>query len=193
MRRFDSVLRSRVFSVAVVLLLAGTGVKWCYNQAAGGGPISPPCTSSRRSRLARVFAYPAAFHPSIIEFHGHEITVREAWVERRSKIRHLLVWIPYREQLDGYALCFSLSGGKEVFEKVSGSDTPLWVMDDMNQGFTRTNSPSGRTVFYQYMDVLPSDITVSLVSTWKERRRNDIRVQIVPFDQGDRIQEAIPP
>jgi hypothetical protein len=175
----------------VGLVLVATGIKWCFNRAGEQGLYSPPCTSSGRARLAQVYVHSASFSPSIIEFHGKEIQIREAWVERRSKRQHFLVWFPYRKQLDGFALCFSLGDGKEVFQNVSAA--PFWVMGDMNESFTRMNSPSGRPVFYQYLDVLPSDITVSLMTSWKEQRRKGIRVEIRPFDQGDRIQQAIPP
>jgi hypothetical protein len=140
--------------------------------------------------LARVYVYSASFRPSIINFHGQDITIREAWVEKRSKIRHLLVWFPYREQLDGYVFCFSLNDGKEVFENAESS--PFWVMDDLNQSFIQTKSPSGRPVFYQYLEVLSSDFTMSLMASWKDQRPKNIEVEINPFDQSNLIQQAMP-
>ena len=82
--------------------------------------------------------------------------------------------------------------GKELFQKVDGSEMSSFVMGGFNQGFVGTSSASGRLVFYQSLDVLPSDMTLSLVTSLRDRRRKDIRVEVGPSDQSDRVQQAMP-
>lgn len=192
LRSFGARVRNLLPLIAT-LLLAATAIKWGFNRMGDEGVWSKPCTSSKRARLAGVYVYSASFHPSIIDFQGRKITIREAWAERRSKIHHFLVWFPYRKSLDGYVLCFSLSGGKEEFEKGNGNTPAFWVMDDLNESFAQMLSPSGRMVFYQYLDVLSSENSVSLMTSWKDQRRNDITVQMGSPGQSDRIQETIQP
>ncbi|HEX4085513.1 MAG TPA: hypothetical protein VHY22_11415 [Chthoniobacteraceae bacterium] len=176
----------RILLGAAVLLIVATGLKCVWN---GVTENSLPCVSSRRARLWGIFVCKAEFHPAIIQWGGREIEIREAWVERASRVRHWLVWFPRREQLEGYRLCFSLHTGKEVFE--GGASSPFWVMGNADHDFAWFTSPSGRMVFYDELNPLPSSVFLSLLRSPGEPRKQNILVAINPSDSA--VGNGIPP
>ncbi len=164
--------------IALVVLLTAvvvaTAIKNFLNQLGDKGPVSTPCTSSAESKRWRTYVCLAKFEPGVFNYRTHEIVIREAWVERTSKELYFLVWFPYRKNIGGYQLCFTLRSGNEVFTS-SSFEPPFFVIGKRGNGFATVNLDE---LFYDTLDELPPTVRVSLLSDWKEERLTNIVVRI---------------
>ena len=130
-----------IFWVLVVVLMA-TVVKYlCNNLSDKGAPDSGASYSMMESQRRGVFLYPIKIIPNRFYWEGREIRVKEAWVERRCKIKYLLVWISKKEFVDGYKICFTLEDNEDLL----GGIRALLRVD--KNSFSRQVC-SSQTVFY---------------------------------------------
>jgi hypothetical protein len=96
--------------------------------------------------------------PKPLSFCCTEIAIQSAWLERRP--------------IGGFALCFRVGQGKEVFQ---GPDHPFFVLDDRDAGFEERH---GRG-WLQIIERLDSDdlssIRATLIRHWNDERQKNIR------------------
>ena len=96
--------------------------------------------------------------PDSLAFAGEKITFEPAWLERRPG--------------GDYVLCFRIDKGKDVFKKPS---SPFFVSGDRDASLEERHSRD----FLQVIEWLASDdlstVRASLIQSWKEERKKDIR------------------
>ncbi|MSQ95535.1 MAG: hypothetical protein EXR98_13380 [Gemmataceae bacterium] len=91
--------------LAVVALIAFSLVD------ASEGRRDGPCYTLRESKLRGCFVCSVTFAPSLINWNGKQIAIKEAWIEERFDRG------PFgfkRKTLSGYHLCLNLSQGSDV-------------------------------------------------------------------------------
>jgi len=158
----------------ILLVILATPVKWFMNAFEDISPCGSPLYSLQEARQWQVYFYPARVTPAKLTYRGQKIEIKEAWVERRSMRSYFLVWFPYRKDLGGYDLCFTLKKGKEIFHT---SPIPFWVAGDEGHGFAEVSSGE-KQVFCETLEQLPSSLKVSLIDSWNQPRPKDIEVTI---------------
>jgi hypothetical protein len=96
--------------------------------------------------------------PNTLSFAQKKITFEAAWLERRPD--------------GGYALCFRIEQGREVFK---GTGRVFFVCGERDTGFEERHGSD----WLQFIERLDSDdlssVRASLITGWKEERPKDIR------------------
>ena len=166
-----------IIKIGIVALVVATPVKWVSNVFGDKTYYDSPCFSSLEARLWRIYVCRARIAPSKLNYRDQEIEIKEAWIERRSKTCYLLIWFPYKKDMGGYQLCFTLEKGGEIFRSWP---VPFWVSGDADHtfGICSSSSRKNNMVIYEHLETLPCSEKVSLIEGLKQPRPKDIEVTI---------------
>ena len=165
-----------IIKIGIAAFVIATPIKWVANGLADKTNFDSPSRYSWEARLRRSFVCRAHFNPSTITYHDQKIVVRESWVEKRTKLRYFLVWLPYYENKGGYQLCFTLKEGDAAF---NGSPSPFWVTGNAGHSFGHISEKGGGRFYHDdASQTIPSSIKISLLDSWSQPRPQDIEILI---------------
>lgn len=166
-----------ITKIGIAAFVVATPIKWGANILADKTNFDPPSRSSLEARLRRSFVCGAHFNPSTIPYLDQKIVIREVWVERRTKLRYFLVWLPYYENKGSYELCFTLKEGGAIF---AAPNAPFWAIGDEGHYFGTVTFSKHKyaTIFYETLDALSSALKLSLLDSRSKPRPKDIEILI---------------
>jgi hypothetical protein len=82
----------------------------CLTDRIGTAHSNPPSYSIRESKERGVYVCPVSVEPCVINWEGHEIVIKEAWLEKASVRPFWQTPTFYVNRItSGYFLCFNLS------------------------------------------------------------------------------------
>ena len=140
---------------------------------AGMPPQSPPCYSIQESKAQGYFVCSLSCAPSLLQWEGKEVAIKEAWLERRRQRNHS--WNPFAPRyvpLSGYNLCLKLSKGWDVLWK-----GPMFVLAGSEQ--KRAFGRIGEVVLWETLEAASaSDYTVYFTENFK--LANAVKITVTP-------------
>ena len=148
-------LRPLLILLGILIVVGATGWKAASNAIGNKLNYSPPCKGIFEARLYRVFVAELTAHPRTIQAGEETVTIESAWIEKRSKIEPLFVWIPHRTPKDGYVVRFII---KSAPPKLNDA---LWKFDGAMHGMmtdARVERPDAEFA------TLPESVFVTLLS-----------------------------
>lgn len=146
----------KTFLILIAILIVAGATMWKAgaNALTNKTTISEPCRSVLEAKLFRVFVCEMEPHPRTVRLGDEIVTIRAAWVERRSRKDNLLVWLPHRTARDGYVLRFEVKTPLHQMEA-------LWHFEGAMHGMmTSARSP----LPYAWFETLPDTVRVTLVA-----------------------------
>jgi hypothetical protein len=142
MEHQDSFMKKKALSYFLIALLSLAIVdallSWLFTGLSTMPTGIRPAYTVADSRSRDAFIAHVTVTPDVIDWKGKRIAIKEAWVERRTELVWIYVFIPFvvehyeYKQIDGYNLCINLSEGRDAL--VSG-DSPFFVLEGRGNGF----------------------------------------------------------
>jgi len=146
-------------------------------------PSLTSCCTVAESKAKGVFLTNVAIEPRSFEWDGTLVSIKESWLEKRSKragtyvvVPLILEW-PRYETIEGYYVCFNLAQGKELV-KLGG---PFFVRENKEASFQQTSDLAFSEL------VVESDLkgfSIFLTNDW--RFSKVVKLKVMPaLAEGD--------
>jgi hypothetical protein len=137
----------------VLLALVDAGLSWLSTELANVTSKNHPSPTIAASKGRGAFVEPVTFTPSVINWNGERIIVREAWLEHRTELVRIYEIVPFLwayshyRNADGYNLCFNLDQRRDVL----GSPGPSFYVEGKGRSFGEQYS-RGSVVLWEELD-----------------------------------------
>lgn len=139
---------------------------------AGDPNQNPPCYSIREAKFRGSYVCSVSFSPSLINWKGKEIAIKEAWIERRlERNSSLNPFAPRYKTVKGYHMCFNLSVGWDVLWD-NPTKAPLFVFEGSHKSF----GSIGTVVLWEDLENIESSEYTVLCTDFEKA----IRIKVTP-------------
>ncbi len=167
-----------VLGIATAALLALDGLFGLLVTLAVNNEIdkSSSYTIREAERKGTLVARLAA-SPTTVDWHGHRITVNEAWVEHKARRLYTVVIIPFVldypicENLPGYYLAMNLKEGGQAFKE----SRALFVRPGRGASFAERWERGGPVLFWDEIDDPDNaPFVVQLTDNWRREGAKEL-------------------
>jgi hypothetical protein len=131
---------------AMLVMVAFALVGLSQTPLLANDPTMHPCPSIRTSKFWGRYICSASVTPSMIEWKGKRIAIREAWIEKNLFRKPSVN--PFATSQNGYNLCITLSEGWDV---LSDGDHPVFFRLKEDERHYSSFSQVGTLVMYAWV------------------------------------------
>jgi len=135
----------------------------------------PPSYSINDAKSYGCYVCSLSCTPSVIDWHGKRIVIKEAWLEKRME-RHFSLnpFAPRYREIDGYHLCLTLAEGWDI---LGSPDGPFFLLEGAGHGFAQI----GTVVLREYLGSLDRVEYNVLFTSSFQPNGDAVRIKVVPI------------
>ena len=132
------------------------------------------------SKARGAFIERVAVTPSVIDWHGQRIVLKETWLEHQTELVQIYVIVPFLwkhhqyRKTQGYNLCVNLDEG---WDALWSPTAPFFVVEGQGSGFAQR----GTVVLWERLDDLEQfPAKVLLTDNWKFENSQALAIKRAP-------------